>query len=91
MDEGGGSGGHEEDQAEETGLLPDREAQLQAIQFSPQKPGWHDYTEGPTIVCRAELQCSDQDMANYLSRFAVPGQDPNAPARDGERYLGSVA
>jgi hypothetical protein len=50
--------------------------------ISPHKPNYHDYTSGPNMVCSAENRCSREQMADYLSRFAVPGQDPARPVRD---------
>ncbi len=50
--------------------------------ISPQKPNYHDYTSGPNMVCSAENRCSREQMADYLSRFAVPGQDPARRVRD---------
>jgi HK97 family phage portal protein len=50
--------------------------------YSPDKPGWHDYgTENE--VCPAEWQCSPEEMADQLPRFAFPGQDPARPAESG--------
>lgn len=54
--------------------------------FSPDKPGWHDYTAGPNLVCTAEERCSREEIADHLSRFAVPGQDPRVPSENGKRY-----
>jgi hypothetical protein len=54
--------------------------------YSPEKPGWHDYgTENE--VCPAEWQCSPEEMADQLIRFAFPGQDPARPAESGSRNL----
>lgn len=50
--------------------------------YSPDKGGWHDYTEGPNTVCSAEQACTAEQMADYHSRFAVPGQDPSKPVTD---------
>lgn len=51
--------------------------------YGPDKPGWHNYTAGPNIVCTAEEQCTAQEIADHLSRFAVPGQNPAVPSRNG--------
>jgi hypothetical protein len=55
-------------------------------QFSPDKFGWHDYSVGPSLICGSELKCSAQEMADQLSRYGVPGQDPARPVQDGEIY-----
>lgn len=49
--------------------------------YSPDKPGWHDYTAGPNIVCAADERCAAQEIADQLSRFAVPGQDATVPRK----------
>ena len=54
--------------------------------FSPDKPGWHDYTAGPNVVCTAVERCSPEEIADHLSRFAVPGQDPSRPSESGRDY-----
>ncbi len=54
--------------------------------YSPDKPNWHHYQSGPNNVCSAELQCSHQEMADQLSRFAVPGRDPAKPVEHGQTY-----
>jgi hypothetical protein len=51
-------------------------------EFSSERAGWHDYTAGPNLVCRAELRCSREEMADQLARFSVPGRDPANPAED---------
>ncbi|MGC2776790.1 MAG: hypothetical protein WA418_14275, partial [Bradyrhizobium sp.] len=56
-------------------------------QFRVDRPGWHDYTAGPNLVCGAELQCSREEMADQLARYSVPGQDPATPALEGDRSL----
>jgi hypothetical protein len=54
--------------------------------YSPEKPGWHDYgTENE--VCPPEWQCSPEEMADQLTRFAFPGQDPSRPVESGSRNL----
>jgi hypothetical protein len=50
--------------------------------FSPRGPGWHDYTAGPNLVCRAELQCSREEIADQLARFSIPGRNPSIPVAD---------
>jgi len=50
-------------------------------QFSRNGSGWHDYTAGPNLVCRAELMCSREEMADQLARFSVPGRDPANPVQ----------
>lgn len=54
-------------------------AQVAEPSFSPDRKGWHNYTAGPTEVCPAEWQCTPQEMKDYMSRHAVPGQDPSKP------------
>jgi len=53
--------------------------------YSPDKRGWHDYTT-KNMVCAAELQCTQQEMVDQLSRFAVPGRDPSKPVQSGNVY-----
>jgi HK97 family phage portal protein len=55
--------------------------------YDPSKPGWHDYTTGANLVCPADLQCTAEEMADQMSRFAVPGQDPSMPVEDGNTYF----
>lgn len=33
-------------------------------------------------MCAADLSCTVNDMIDYLSRFAFPGQDPSKPVLD---------
>ena len=54
--------------------------------FSPDKSGWHYYPAGPNLVCTAQQGCSKEDMADQLSRFAVPGQDPRKPLENNNDY-----
>ena len=74
-----GEGGDNPDEGADPNVSP--------VQFRPGRPGWHEYTEGPTLVCRPELKCNEADMANYMARFAVPGQDPSKPVRDGDKSM----
>jgi hypothetical protein len=46
----------------------------------------HEYTDGPNLVCAAELECTADEMRDQLSRFGYPGQDPSNPAISGNRY-----
>ncbi|MEP6895613.1 MAG: hypothetical protein ABI986_08405, partial [Chloroflexota bacterium] len=46
--------------------------------YSPSCPGWHNYTT-TNLVCPAYLHCTLEQMQDYLSRFAYPGQDPSNP------------
>ena len=48
--------------------------------------GGHDYTAGPNTVCSAAQACTKPYMADQMSRFAVPGQDPAKPVVSGETY-----
>jgi RHS repeat-associated protein len=43
--------------------------------YSSRCPGWHFYTT-TNMVCPAELQCTEEEMMDYLLRFAYPGQNP---------------
>jgi hypothetical protein len=54
--------------------------------YSPSREGWHDYTEGPNLVCPAALACSPGEIADQLSRYAIPGQDAAVPAENGKIY-----
>ncbi len=54
--------------------------------YSPDQPGYHHYTAGPHAVCPAELQCSREEIADQMSRFAVPGQSPDQPVESGRKY-----
>ena len=64
------------------------EVEAARSRYSPDKPGWHDYgTENE--VCPAEWQCSPEEMADQLPRFAFPGQDATRPAENGSRHLAS--
>ncbi|MDZ7923493.1 MAG: RHS repeat-associated core domain-containing protein [Marinagarivorans sp.] len=53
--------------------------------YSSDKGGWHDYTT-TNEVCSAALQCTQQEMVDQFSRFAVPGQDPSKPVQSGNIY-----
>jgi hypothetical protein len=55
-------------------------------EFSPSRPGWHDYPSGPNLVCRGELRCSHEEIADQLARFSLPGGDPSRPVADGNEY-----
>lgn len=54
--------------------------------FTPSKEGFHQYQSGPDVICPAALRCSPQEIANQMSRFAVPGQDPSVPVVSGQKY-----
>jgi hypothetical protein len=53
--------------------------------YSSRCPGWHFYTT-TNLVCPAELQCTAEEMKDYLLRFAYPGQDPSQPVVSGNSY-----
>jgi hypothetical protein len=57
-----------------------------ATGYSPDKPGWHYYTVGPNLVCTANQNCSAEEIADHLARFAVPGQNPAIPAENNKTY-----
>ena len=50
---------------------------IEPPETGPGSIGWHDYHSGPNFVCG--MACSAQAIAEYLSRFAYPGQDPAYP------------
>ena len=54
--------------------------------YSPDRPGWHDYKVGPTEVCTSQVPCTATEMADQLSRYAYPGQDPAQPVVNGGTY-----
>ena len=51
--------------------------------YSPDRKGWHSYTEGPDEVCSASQHCTAQEMAEFNRRTAFPGQDPSRPVTNG--------
>ena len=53
-----------------------------AFDYDPMDDSWHEYSS-TSIVCYAEWACSPAEMADYLSRFGFPGQDPTVPLVDG--------
>lgn len=53
--------------------------------YSPHCDGWHFYATGPTLVCPTEFACSKQEMIDYLSRFAYPGQYPSNPVHNTDK------
>jgi hypothetical protein len=57
-----------------------------ASRYSPDKEGWHDYTT-TNMVCSAELACTQQEIADQLARYSVPGRDPANPAENGRTYF----
>ena len=57
-----------------------------SVQYSPSRPGYHDYTAGPNVVCPAELRCTKQEIADQMSRFSLPGRSPAEPIQSGEKY-----
>ena len=50
--------------------------------YSPSLPGWHNYYAGPDVVC--EAGCTPEEIADLMSRFAVPGQNPAIPVVNGQ-------
>ena len=52
------------------------------FKYNPTGYGAHDYTSHKNEVCPADLHCNDREMADYMSRFAVPGQNPAIPTPD---------
>ncbi len=59
------------------------QAGFQDAAYSPDREGWHDYKAGPNKVCQ---ECTPAQMADYMSRFGVPGQDPSKPVQDMHKY-----
>ncbi len=57
-----------------------------AAPYSPDREGWHDYTQVSKEVCPADLQCTKEEMADYMSRFGVPGHDPSIPLQNQHPY-----
>ena len=51
--------------------------------YSPDRPGWHDYTRDG-VVAPAGMQVTADEMRDYMSRHAVPGQDPSRPVQNGQ-------
>jgi hypothetical protein len=47
----------------------------------------HANHAGPNQICPAKLNCNAAEIAYYLSRASVPGQDPSLPVENGERYF----
>ena len=54
--------------------------------FSPAKEGYHFYQAGPNLVAPANLYLTPAQMADQMSRFAVPGQSPDQPVQSGKTY-----
>ena len=44
--------------------------------------GMHQYQAGPNAVCTAKQACTEDEIKDYMRRFAVPGQDPNKPVEN---------
>jgi hypothetical protein len=51
--------------------------------ISPNNPHYHDYSTD-NIVCSAWLSCSQAEIADAMTRFAYPGQDPSKPVRNND-------
>jgi len=49
--------------------------------YSLDLPGWHYYNT-LNLVCPANLNCTADQMRDYLSRFSYPGQDPTNPVNN---------
>ncbi len=84
--DGGGGGGSSSSDTGSEGPGRIHVAQAEGSEFSPSRRGWHDYAV-TNQACPAELNCSKEEMADQLSRFAVPGQDPARPAKDRDTNL----
>jgi len=46
--------------------------------YSPDKPGWHSY-QLSNVVATADMKVTPDEMRDYMTRHAVPGQDPSKP------------
>jgi hypothetical protein len=57
----------------------------QSREFSSDRSGWHDY-HGENLVCRADLRCSADEIADHLARFSVPGRYPSIPVMSDTIY-----
>ena len=55
-------------------------------EYSPSREGYHRYQAGPNVVCSAVLRCTAEEIADQMSRFAVPGRSPDHPVRSLQRY-----
>ncbi len=53
----------------------------QAGVYSASCNGWHEYRV-ENVVCPVWLQCTEEEMIDYMLRFAYPNQDPSRPAVD---------
>ena len=53
--------------------------------YSPDCPGWHDYRV-ENVVCPAIVHCTEEEMLDYMLRFAYPNQDPSQLAEDQGSY-----
>ncbi|HEY8211605.1 MAG TPA: hypothetical protein VIG99_29180 [Myxococcaceae bacterium] len=54
--------------------------------YSPSRPGWHDYTQD-TLVAPAGMHVTADEMRDYMTRHAVPGQDPRRPVANGQESV----
>ncbi len=69
-----------------SGLPPAGATSSSSTVFSPSKEGYHFYHTGPNLVAPASLHVTATEMADEMSRFAVPGQSPDQPVQSGQRY-----
>jgi RHS repeat-associated protein len=53
--------------------------------YSPDCPGWHEYNV-ETVICPAMYQCTEEEIIDYMSRFAYPNQDPSRTAKPYYQY-----
>jgi hypothetical protein len=54
--------------------------------YSPSRPGWHDYTQD-SVVAPAGMHVTVDEMRDYMRRHAVPGQNPSRPVQNGQVSL----
>lgn len=52
--------------------------------YSPDLPGWHDYSVTNTVA-PADMKVTPEEMRDYMSRHAYPGQDPSKPVENGQK------
>ena len=60
--------------------------------YSPECPGWHEYST-TNVVCPAYLHCSRTQMMAYLYKFAFPGQGPDYSVQNSDVnwvYIGII-
>jgi hypothetical protein len=64
---------------------PDIAAMTPLGSYSPTRPGWHDYVT-TNQVSTPDMNVTREEIADQLSRYAVPGQAPTKPVENGKIY-----